>query len=162
VTAPYIPATDRFVVKLPGPAGEPRRSLEALGSSADISNSGLTLLHAEDCGADPRSTWCVILDRVASAEWAAPVLMDEEEQPHFPTGEVTVRFDRVCSEEDLEEFGSAHRLCVLSRNEFVPEQVSFRPRRPRDEYLPDLVRALADDPRVIAAWACTISRYRRA
>jgi hypothetical protein len=156
------PSSDRFVVKLPEPSGEPRRSLETLGNSAEIANSGLTLLHAVGCGADPRSTWCVILERVKAAEWAAPVLVDEEQQSHFPTGDVTVRFDHVLSSQELERFGADHRLCLVSRNEFIPEQVSFRPKRPREEYLPDLVRAIAADQHVIAAWASTISRYRRA
>jgi hypothetical protein len=158
----HVPSSDRFVVKLPEPSAEPRRSLESLGDSAEIANSGLTLLHAEGCSADPRSTWCIILERVASAEWAAPVLVDEEQQSHFPTGDVTVRFDRVLSNQELERFGAEHRLCVVSRNEFVPEQASFRPKRPREEYLPDVVRAIAADQHVIAAWAATISRYRRA
>ena len=53
-------------------------------------------------------------------------------------------------------------LELRSRNEFVAEQVSFRPRDQRGTYLPDLVDKLQGEHAVGAAWLNTRSIYKRA
>ena len=111
---------------------------------------------------EPQTVWRRILACLPSAEWVAPVLVDEREEPHYPTGDISVRFDHSPSPKELERFASTRRLRLLGRNEFAPQQASFRPDRPQDTYLPDLVQTLAGEKGVIAAWANTRSQYRRA
>jgi hypothetical protein len=111
--------------------------------------------------AGPKSVWQRILGQARAAEWAAPVLLDDRNQPHFPTGDVTVRFTHAPSQTDLERFAKAHGLHLRGRNAFVPDQACFTPARPRGTYLPELLQSLADTQGVAAAWANTLSRYRR-
>jgi hypothetical protein len=95
-------------------------------------------------------------------DWAAPVLVDESGSERLPTGEVTVRFARDPSDNELAEFGRRHGLVLHARNEFVPRQAVFLPSERRGTYLPDLCDALASEQDVKEAWPNTLSRYRRA
>ena len=156
------PVADRFVVKPAAAANQIRRAAESPRSSSELDGSGLRIVQLKDAEPNPRTAWRTLLDADPSLEWAAPVLIDRDQHAHFPTGDVSVRFDHALAIEELEHFAAEHRVRVLARNEFVPEQVSFRPLQPREEYLPDLVRAIGDAPGVRAAWANTSSRYQRA
>jgi hypothetical protein len=98
----------------------------------------------------------------ADAAWIAPVLRDSSGSELFPTGTVVVRFRDRPGEKALAAFAHDHGLAIERRNEFVPEQVSFRPLRPRDVFLPDLVDRLLTLPGVEVAWASTVSHYRHA
>lgn len=162
VRAKQIPHGDAFVVKVaPGAAAEGRTSLAGLGAVEEIKGYGLLLLRL-GTGAEPKAAWRRILDHAPSAEWAVPVLRDDRDQPHYPTSEVTVRFDYAPSALELEQFARAHGLRPRGRNEFVAEQVSFTLAEPRRTYLPELVQSLGAAEGVAAAWANTLSRYRRA
>jgi hypothetical protein len=110
---------------------------------------------------DPRAAWRDILARCPEAQWAAPVLRDADGNELWPTGALVVRFRRRPSGTQLDAFAAEERLVIEARNEFVPEQASFRPRQPRTEYLPDLVARIGRRGDVAAAWAGTASRYRR-
>lgn len=91
-----------------------------------------------------------------------PVLKDSEGNEHFPTGSLVVRFRERPTEKTLRAFATDHGLALESRNEFVPQQASFRPRRPRETYLPDLIAKVRAQPEVAVAWAGTLSKFRRA
>jgi hypothetical protein len=132
------------------------------GAVTHLSSPGLALLRLSEATEEPRKLWTELLGRCAAATWVAPVLRDTAGNELFPTGALVVRFRERPSAEALASFTTQHGLCLERRNEFIPEQVSLRPTRPRDVFLPELVESLARLPEVVAAWAATISRYRHA
>lgn len=161
MAARHEPSADCFVLKVkPGAEPEARKGLSALGQLEQLEGSDLLLLRPAD-PASPRQVWEQILESSGAVEWAAPLMVDDTKHPHFPTGEISVRFVRPPSEQDLAEFGTAHGLEPRRRNEYVAEQVSFSLREPRRTFLPDLLQALDKEQGVRAAWANTLSRYRR-
>lgn len=157
-----IPSAGSFVIKADSKGlPDALRSLSGLGAVEELEGSDLLLLRVGDASSDPKSAWQRILDRVRSAQWVAPLVLDDRSHPHFPTGDVTVRFDHAPSDSELEQFAAAHELRVQRRNEFVSEQVSFTPAQPRRTYLPELLQSLGGEKGVAAAWVNTLSRYRR-
>lgn len=82
-----------------------------------------------------------------------------EQHDIVPTGEITVRFRETPDEQQLARFASGHRLRLLRRNEFVPQQAVFMPADRSD--LPALVRTIEQDGNTKAVWLNTLSRYRR-
>src|SRR3990172_6465341 len=64
-----------------------------------------------------------------------PVLYDRDGSPHYPTGEVTVRFEAAPSDADLRRFCGAQGLQLLRRNEFVAQQVVCEPVAAAHEFL---------------------------
>jgi hypothetical protein len=90
------------------------------------------------------------------------VFHDADGNELLPTGAVGVRFRRKPSDRALEEFARDEGMALERRNEFVPEQATFRPRQPREVYLPDLLAKIVSRADVAAAWPATLSRYRKA
>ena len=156
------PASESFVVKVgtegapPGGAG-----LEAIGRVEPLGCEGLTVLRVRKPDADARQTWRRIVADLPEEAFAAPVLLGEGNEEHFPTGRVTVRFAKARSTKALRAFAGRHGLRLERVNELVPDQATFLPARPRAAYLPDLIDAIAREPAVAAAWAETVSAYRR-
>jgi hypothetical protein len=89
------------------------------------------------------------------------VLYDRDGAPHYPTGEVTVRFAAAQSDAELATFCATHRLRLVRRNAFVAQQFVCEALVAATEFLPDLVARLAAQPGVQRAWANTLSSYRR-
>lgn len=157
-----LPSPRHFLVHGPRPLDE-GGSLAGLdaGSTERGDDDRATVI--EDASQDdPRATWSRLLDRFPDADWVSPLVLDEADEQHLPTGDVTVRFRQPPSDEELERFAGTHRLELRRRNEFVPVQASFRPRDLRRTYLPDLVTQLVAEGDVSKAWLNTRSRYRRA
>lgn len=90
-----------------------------------------------------------------------PFFVDDEGEPHYLTGEISVRFRAVPGDEDLHRFAAEHSLRLLRRNEFVPQQVVFKPLDASRSYLPDLVESIKREGLAKAVWANTLSRYQR-
>jgi hypothetical protein len=135
---------DEFVVKLKG------RAVEAhSGAKKTTASSG-----------DPRRTWEQLVQD-PEIEWAAPVMEGEDGSHHFPTGEVTVRFEHAPTDAQLKAFAEARQLVLKRRNEFAPQQAVFAPLHLGETYLPDLVDDLDKAKGVQTAWANTLSSYRR-
>lgn len=82
-----------------------------------------------------------------------------EQHDVVPTGEITVRFRETPDEQQLQRFAAGHRLRLLRRNEFVPQQAVFQPADRSD--LPSLVRTIEEDGNTKAVWLNTLSRYTR-
>jgi len=141
-------------------AATARTRLAALGRVEEIAE-GVVALRLKAAADEPRTVWRDILAHCPESKWAAPVLRDADGNELWPTGALIVRFRRRPSDKQLDAFAAEEGLVVGARNEFVPEQASFRPRQPRAEYLPDLVARVARRAEVAAAWAGTASRYRR-
>ena len=153
------PARGRLVVKIK--SGAPADELESVGHTEPVGRDGLVVVHLPHPDADPKQAWQQVL-RSKAVEWAAPVLQDDAAEEHVPTGDVTVRFNRVRSTGELKNFASANGLKLRDRNEFVAEQAAFQVADPRQTYLPDLVKDLGRKRGVSRAWANTLSRYRKA
>ena len=124
-------------------------------------DGGLEVRSVKAARGDPREAWQRVLDDDEDAAWAAPVRVDEEGRDMLPTGELTARFAKAPSDDDLDEFARRNGLAVRSRNEFVPSQVVFVPEDPRGTYLPEACERLVAEPEVVSAWPNTRSRYER-
>jgi hypothetical protein len=143
-------------------AGRVRRDLAQIGDVSDLGAAGLFLLRRKSPPARARDSWSDLLGRLPEAAWAAPVLKDADGNELYPTGSVVVRFQKKTTDQALRRFASGHGLAFEGRNEFVAEQATFRPLRPRDVYLPELADRLAALPEVRTAWLGTTARYARA
>jgi hypothetical protein len=139
---------------------EARRTFASRAAAEELTG-GLFVVRAPHPARDAKSAWRALLAQEPDVEWAAPVLLDESGEPHYPTGDVAVRFDHAPSDDELQAFARRHGLGACRRNEFVAAQVSCTPVDSRGIYLPELVTALQRAPGVVAAWASTRSRYRR-
>jgi hypothetical protein len=154
-------AVERFVVK--EPHGDVAVVQEKLGELADVKalTEDLVLVTPRETDGDRSAWWERIRDAVESAEWVAPVVVDEAGRASYPTGAIAIRFLEAPSEGELEELGAEYGLRLLRRNPYVSEQAVFAPAEPRETFLPDLVDRVEDNPRVQAAWPVTVSRYER-
>jgi hypothetical protein len=154
-----IPSAKEFVVNMgtePGDASGP----DSAGSGVAPGERTMVVPLPEET--DPRDSWRRLVDEFPSAAWVSPVVVDASSEPHYPTGDVSVRFHASPSDTDLEVFAEHNGLELRARNEFVPAQVSFRPRDARGTYLPDLVQDLERDETVKSAWLNTKTAYKRA
>jgi hypothetical protein len=159
---PCVPSSRQFVVH--GPEGANDRIARQLPEHAATTTSPDTqsvIVELDDEDKDPRVSWRKLIDDVKDAEWVSPLMFDRDDQPHVPTGEITVRFGQHPSDEDLAAFAKTHGLRLARRNEFVSEQAVFRPRNARETYIPDLVDQICGDSSVASAWQSTKSAYRR-
>lgn len=156
------PSATDYVISLE--EGEPRAIAERIGERGSVEpikgRSDLALLRLRSASGDPRQAWEQVLDAIGDATDVQPVLLDQEGQPQYPTGEVSVRFHDAMSEDELARFAVHHKLRLVRRNEFVPEQVVFEPVE-KSRYLPDVVDELDASDRTRLAWANTIARYER-
>jgi hypothetical protein len=159
--AQQIPSTEYLVVKPVSNGGGVGEALAELGEVEPVEGADLLLLRLHGDPPDLEAARTQLLDDTEGVAWAEPVFLDEHREPHLPTGDVTLRFTRNLSEEELEAFANEHGLHLMKRNEFVPEQATFAPADPRRLSLADVVRELAAAPGVKSAWANTMSRYRR-
>src|SRR5262245_18738682 len=156
------PSAAAVVVAL-APAGgaEASASLRELGA-IEANDAGLLTLRLHQPVRDPKDAWREVLARNPDAAWAAPSFRDASGHELLPTGVVTVRFRKQPGDKELAAFARQESLQPERRTPLVPEQASFRPRQPREVYLPELVARLAGRPDVAAAWPATKARYRKA
>ncbi len=155
-----IPSSKEFVVSLGAESDDGTLSPDDDGSGATPTDRTVVIPLAEDT--DPRDSWRRLVDEFPAAAWISPVVVDASSEPHYPTGDVTVRFHAPLSDAALVAFAEHNGLELRTRNEFVSEQASFRPRHARETYLPDLVDGLEQDDSVKTAWLNTKSAYKRA
>jgi len=153
-------SADALVVALPAAKAEAGGSLGELGA-IEANDSGSVTLRLHRPARDPKAAWREVLARNPDAAWASPSFRDASGQELLPTGSVTVRFRKKPSDQALAAFAGQESLELERRTPLVPEQASFRPRQPREVYLPELVARLAGRPDVAAAWPATKARYRK-
>jgi hypothetical protein len=163
VTTRLSPARDRFVVHVSAErAAQVEKALGTAGRVEDLLEGGLRVVQLAAEGAeDVESTWDRLRAAVGPEGWVSPVLVDAVNEPHYPTGDVTVRFAHEPPDTELEAFAADHQLRVKARNAFVRQQVTFEPVDRSRTYLPGLVARLAEANGVRTAWANTRSAYRR-
>ena len=135
--------------------------LAPLGSVKPLEGSERLLLLTIPPGTlDAEAAWSQARELLGALGSVHPVLLDELGEPHFPTGEISVRFREIPPDDRLQEFAAEHGLRLRDRNEYVPQQAVFRPADPAS-YLPKLVQELAETKDTKAVWANTLTRFRR-
>jgi hypothetical protein len=134
--------------------------LSGLGA-IEAGDEGRLTLRLREPARDPKDAWRGLLARHPEVAWAAPSFRDASGHELLPTGAVVVRFRKEPSAKALEAFAKEESLELERRTPLVAEQASFRPRQPREVYLPELVARLARRPEVAAAWPATKARYRK-
>lgn len=158
-----IPSADLFIIHADdGNKDEVSRRLASLGIVQDLKGSDAQLLHfVGEKPEDSRTAWKHAQAKLGHIGNIQPVLFDERGDPHYPTGEVSVRFDKPLSDEQLQRFATDYQLRLRRRNEYVPEQAVFYPAEPEKSYIPDLVQKIADAKDAKVVWANTSSHYER-
>jgi hypothetical protein len=164
--AKQIPDPDLFVVHLtPQNREEISRRLESVGSIENLGEDNTLLLRVKKTRSQvqpqPQAQWQRLTEMLGSSGSAQPVLTDETGHPHYPTGELTVRFLKRPSDKTLKKFAEKYGLRLRNRNEFVDEQAAFQVTDPAATYLPDLIQQITGDKTIKLAWANTLSRQRR-
>jgi hypothetical protein len=156
------PAVDQFVMRVRAADHATIERARQLGAVERFDSEPqlclLRLPHAKSS----KQTWRDASRALGEDVSLFPVLYDRDGTAHYPTGEVTVRFESNPSDAELKRFCGAQRLRLLRRNEFATQQVVCEPITAPREFLPDLVSRLTAQPGVRRAWANTLSRYRRA
>jgi hypothetical protein len=161
ITVHQTPSDKLFVVKVaPQKQEAAARRLAAVGRVEPLAES-LLLLRAAASSGDAKTIWNRARQVLGSAGTIQPVLLDEGGVPHYPTGEISVRFQEPPPDKLVQDLAAAHGLRLRDRNEFVPEQVVFQPLDAARSYIPELVRELADAGSGLTVWANTLSHFRR-
>jgi hypothetical protein len=155
------PAPDELVLRGEWPSATLLARLGRIGALERVGGAGAVLVLRLNAGSDAKAAWQAAQRALGDAIALYPVLYDRDRAPHYPTGEVTIRFESQPSDADLGHFCGQQRLRLLRRNEFVGQQVVCEPVSAASEFLPELVGRLAGLPGVKAAWANTQSSYRR-
>jgi hypothetical protein len=161
VAEPLEPATDRFVIRAPDWTGRIPDAVAALGTVEKLGTTEPLYLLKLTARQPARDAWAAVEQALGGKRAAYPALLDGGGSLHYPTGEVTVRFEQTPSLDDLKAFGAEHHLELRRGNEFSHQQFVYAPRDPAAEFLPDLIARLAVQPGVRSAWANTLSAYRR-
>jgi hypothetical protein len=156
------PSNHLFVVRTRPEDRSASERLETLGRVQTLEGTDALLLSLPADSKEPRSAWRQAQEAVGDAGTVQPVLLDEEGEPHYPTGEISVRFKDALADDELRRFAARNNLQLLRRNEFVPQQAVFQPLDGSGSYLPEIVERLAEEDRIRAVWANTLSRYQRA
>jgi hypothetical protein len=153
------PSNHLFVVRT-GPEDRPSvsRRLVTLGCVEPLEGTDALLLSLTT---DRGESWRRAQDIVGETGTVQPVLVDEEGEAHYPTGEISIRFGEPLGDDELRRFAARHDLRLLRRNEFVPQQAVFQPLDGPASYLPEVVKKIERQGAAKAVWANTLSRYQR-
>jgi len=156
------PSNHLFVVRT-GPENRPSvsRRLAPLGCIEPLEGTDALLLSLPMDREESQSSWRQAQEIVGAAGTVQPVLVDEEGEAHYPTGEISIRFAEPLGDDELRRFAARHDLRLLRRNEFVPQQAVFQPLDGPASYLPEIVKKIERQGAAKAVWANTLSRYQR-
>jgi hypothetical protein len=156
------PSNHLFIVRVdPKDQATASKRLASIGRLQPLEGSDSLLLSLPTPPAPSRSAWLQAQEVLGTAGSVQPVLIDETGEPHYPTGEISVRFTTAPDDAGLHRFAADHGLRLLRRNEFVREQAVFKPLDSAESYLPDLVRKIESEGIAKSVWANTLSRYQR-
>jgi hypothetical protein len=155
------PALDEFVLRVVASVQDALARARRLGTVERLESAPQLYLLRMTPEKTPRESWQCAVRELGDELPVFPVLYDRDGAPHYPTGEVTVRFEVPPAEPDLRRFCDEQRLRLLRRNEFVAQQVVCEPVDAAREFLPDVIARVTAQSGVRRAWANTLSRYRR-
>jgi hypothetical protein len=156
------PSNHLFVIRIRPEDRLTTERLAALGHIQPLEGTDALLLSLPADREAPRVAWRQAQETLGADGSVQPVLLDEEGEPHYPTGEISIRFKDAREDDELRRFAASHDLRLLRRNEFVPQQAVFQPLDGSGSYLPEIVERLEAEDEIRAVWANTLSRYQRA
>jgi hypothetical protein len=156
------PSNHLFVVRIRPEERSSAERLAMLGRVQPLEGMDALLLSLPSDREAPRAAWRQAQEIVGNAGSVQPVLVDEEGEPHYPTGEISIRFRDALGDDELRRFAARHKLRLLRRNEFVPQQAVFEPLSSSSSYLPEIVQEIGRQGAAKAVWANTLSLYQRA
>jgi hypothetical protein len=156
------PSNYLFVVRIRPEDRSSAERLAMMGRVQPLEGMDALLLSLPTDREAPRSAWRQAQEIVGDAGTVQPVLVDEEGGPHYPTGEISIRFTDVLGDDELRRFAARHELRLLRRNLFVPQQAVFQPLDGPGSYLPEVVQEIGRHGAAKAVWANTLSLYQRA
>jgi len=161
---PEEPSRDTFVIHAANESSvaELKKRLDQLGW-IEVMNKpeNEVVLRLSDAKEETRFNWQAIRDVVGENVGVHPVLLDSGGGSHYPTGRITVRFERPPDEAEVEQFARAHNLETKGKNRFIASQFVFEPRESAKRYLPDVLHEIRAEGSVKSAWADTLSQYER-
>jgi hypothetical protein len=137
------------------------RQLGSLGSIRPLEGTESLLLSVPESRGPAQEVWREAMETAKVSGTIQPVLLDEDGEPHYPTGEITVRFRETFDDERLQRFAVENGLRLLRRNKYVPQQAVFQPVDASRTYLPDLIRTIGQIGDAKTVWANTLSHYTR-
>jgi hypothetical protein len=160
--AQQFPSSNLFVVRpLDNQKSAVADNLESVGTVEELGSEELLLLQTRQTPANAEAAWRDVREALNETGNVQPVLLDETGESHYPTGEVTVRFHKAQTDEELQRFASKNNLRLRHRNQFMPQQIVFDVVDANERYLPKIVEEVAEQDEVKNAWANTLSRYKR-
>lgn len=157
------PSPHQVVIRLESPraAAGARQALAVLGEISALPGHPDCLLLNTSRKASSKPFLRALRGLLGDKAQVMPVLLDEDEQPHYALGGITIRFKAPPKAKELADLKSKYGLLLQERNEFVPEQASFTLAEPSQAYLPDLLKQLVGRKELEAAWPETVSAYHR-
>jgi uncharacterized protein YidB (DUF937 family) len=92
---------------------------------------------------------------------ALPLLLDDDQQPRFPTGELVVRFAKAVDDDALQELARCTGLMMVRRSSFTQNQAVFLPKSEESQDVMALLVQVQQHPGVAAVWLDAESSYKR-
>ena len=141
------------------------KSFESLGTIERVpTTSGLFLLRLRKRnGLNPKQAWDLVRDFLTKQKIDSaiiPVFIDDDQNPSYSTGAITIRFKEPPSDAWLAEFGIQHSLKVSARNSFIPAQISFEA-SDTNQFLPNLLDDIKSSSEIVSVWPETLSFFQR-
>ncbi|MEO6196339.1 MAG: hypothetical protein ABIS20_25240 [Thermoanaerobaculia bacterium] len=155
------PSNHLFVIRVRPEGRLASERLAALGRIQPLEGTDALLLSLPADREAPQAAWRQAQEVVGAAGTVQPVLLDEEGEPHYPTGEISIRFKDALGDAELRRFAARHDLRLLRRNELAPQQAVFQPLDGSGSYLPEIVQRIERQGAAKAVWANTLSCYQR-
>lgn len=161
---PLTPTPGQFVVRTETPADPKTLAQRLSGAVVEPLDGDPTALVVKFDARQPADD----SDRARELRKAAgagakvfPVMRDANGAPVFPTGRVAVRFKKPVEDRTLRDFADKHRLELVRRNEFQPEQAVFEPKELHQRSLIEAIDEASSDDDVTLAWAETKAAYKK-
>ncbi len=158
-------SSHRFV--LVAEAGFDPSQLEFLaedGLSLELVNGRAEMVIATVAPSAATSTaeaaWEWLIARVGPTVSVLPI--EEDSSGGYPTGQIGVRFDKSHTVSDLKKLAKRLDLEFLGKNEYVPEQATFRIAKRKSVWMPGVMKALeSPELGVQKAWPESIRQFKR-
>lgn len=161
---PLKPTPGKFVVRTETPA-DPKTLARRLSAAAvePLAGDPNALVVKFDAGraADEIELARKLRKAAGAGATIFPVLHDVNGTLAFPTGRVVVRFKKAARDKALRDFADKHRLDLVRRNEFQPEQAIFALKKRHRRALTETIAKASADDDVELAWPETKSAYKK-
>lgn len=128
--------------------------------TVEVGNQSIFLVKIKN-NSTSRQGWKFLQQYLTDKEAVEPVMIDEAGHNLIPTGAISVRFLNVPSETEIEQLSCQFNLILEKKNQYIPQQLIFRPLKLSETFLPDLIQSISKIKGIKAVWANTCARYQR-